>query len=41
VKTLLVSTACVALAGLGYQLMSVAVSATHTTQAVLAMFARG
>lgn len=40
-KTLLVSTASVALAGLGYQLMSVAVSATHATSMVLAMYAHG
>ena len=40
-KTLLVSTAVLALTGLGYQLMSVAVSATRTTQAVLAMYAHG
>jgi hypothetical protein len=36
VKTLLITTAALALTGLGYQLLSVAISATRTTQAVLA-----
>jgi hypothetical protein len=41
VKTLLLATASLALTGLGYQLLTVAVSATQTTTAVLAALGKG
>jgi hypothetical protein len=41
VKTLLLAVASLALGGLGYQLLIVAVSATRTTTAVLEAVGRG